>query len=94
MIARCYNPHEPSFKNYGGRGIQVCEAWRHDFQKFLADMGPRPPGRIGRRPMYSLDRINVNGHYEPSNCRWATQSVQLSNTRRSLVAGSASGRTD
>lgn len=74
MLQRCENPKHHAFKNYGGRGIVVCERW-HLLENFLADMGPRPPGK-------SLDRINNNGNYEPGNCRWATPKEQIANQRR------------
>jgi len=64
MRARCSNPKAFGFSYYGGRGIAICERWR-SYPLFLADMGPRPPGT-------SLDRIDVNGNHEPSNCRWVT----------------------
>ena len=74
MHQRCANPKHVSFASYGGRGISVCERWSK-FDNFLADMGHRPPGR-------SLDRINNDGNYEPSNCRWATTAEQLKNRRK------------
>lgn len=74
MIWRCINPEAHNFRNYGGRGISVCERWR-DVDTFLSDMGQRPG------PEYSLDRINNDGNYEPENCRWATRSQQNSNQR-------------
>lgn len=73
MMSRCYKPHDISFQNYGARGIAVCERW-HDFANFYADMGDRPAG-------VSLDRIDVDGNYEPGNCRWATAKEQGRNTR-------------
>lgn len=77
MIGRCTRPNHVSYPNYGGRGIKVCGRWLA-FVAFLSDMGYRPS------PLHSLDRIDVNGDYEPSNCRWATRKVQRSNQRRRL----------
>jgi hypothetical protein len=74
ILSRCYNANVPVYADYGGRGIQVCERWRADFSAFLADMGPRPPG-------HSIDRLDVNGDYEPGNCRWATPTEQGRNRR-------------
>lgn len=74
MISRCYNPNTESYQWYGARGIGVCESWRKDFINFLFDMGERPLGK-------TLDRINVNGNYEKSNCKWSTPKEQTLNRR-------------
>ena len=77
MIDRCYNKNNAAYVNYGGRGIAVCEQWLHDRESFVSwAFG------AGHASDLSLDRINVNGHYEPRNCRWATIKEQLRNQRR------------
>jgi len=76
MRDRCLNKNHKYYKDYGGRGIKICPQWNppHGFRQFLEDMGPRPART-------SLDRIDVDGDYEPSNCRWATQREQCCNKR-------------
>lgn len=79
MHGRCYDTKDSSYHRYGGRGIMVCPRW-HDFNAFIEDMGLKPSRR------HSLDRIDPNGHYEPSNCRWATSAEQQNNrTNNRLV---------
>jgi hypothetical protein len=73
MRRRCYNPNYGGFQYYGGRGIKVCERWQN-FENFLQDMGERPVGM-------TIDRKNVNGHYDPANCHWATPIEQSRNRR-------------
>lgn len=73
MISRCKRPSHMCYDNYGGRGITICDRWK-EFKNFLEDMGVRPKGK-------TLDRIEVNGNYEPSNCKWSTRKQQQNNRR-------------
>jgi hypothetical protein len=72
MKRRCLNPRAPNFEWYGGRGITICEEWLSSFEAFFADLGTRPAH-------CSLDRIDPNGNYEPTNCRWADTKQQRTN---------------
>lgn len=76
MLQRCYNPKNPKYKDYGGRGIVVCGEWRESFAAFYAYLGDKPGTE------YSVDRIRVDGNYEPGNVRWATPIMQANNRRK------------
>lgn len=78
MINRCYNVKNKQYKDYGQRGVIVCESWRSSFKCFIEDMGNKPT------PQHSLDRIDNDGNYEPSNCRWATDIEQRRNKRNNV----------
>lgn len=75
MIQRCTNEKATGWQNYGGRGIRVCDEWSTSFSRFIADVGMKPSSE------HSLDRIDVNGNYEPTNVRWATGAMQALNKR-------------
>jgi hypothetical protein len=85
MKARCLNPRNPRFADYGGRGITVCDQWRDSFAAFLADMGPRPS------PAHTLERIRNGEGYGPGNCRWATQAEQAVNRRTTRLVDTPEG---
>lgn len=74
--ARCHNKNSPNYYRYGGRGITVCDRWLQSYKNFLEDMGRAPS------PQHTIDRINNDGNYEPSNCKWATQKEQASHRGR------------
>ena len=79
MINRCCNKRCQDFSRYGGRGIKVCDRWLKSFNNFFKDMGKRPS------ESHSIERENNSGNYEPSNCIWATMSVQCNNTSRNRI---------
>jgi len=72
---RCYDADNPKYYAYGARGISVCDRWRNSFEDFFADMGPRPS------KIHSINRVDNDGNYEPSNCRWDLPGVQNRNAR-------------
>lgn len=76
MKRRCYNKNTPQYRDYGGRGITVCDKWLHSFTAFLSDVGKKPT------PSHSINRIDNDGNYEPGNVNWATPSEQASNKRK------------
>ena len=77
MKAKCTNPNSTNWHYYGGRGITVCDRWMESFEAFLEDMGECPPS-------HSIERVDVNGNYEPGNCKWIPKSLQARNTRKSV----------
>ena len=85
MRQRCRNPSNKAFHNYGGRGIKICKRWS-GFQRFWADMGPT------WRKGLTLERINVNGDYKPSNCCWATRKEQAGNRRTERLIATPEGK--
>lgn len=78
MRSRCHDKSNKEYRNYGARGIYVCDRWRHDFAAFLSDMGPRPKG-------YLLERVNNDLGYSPDNCAWASLDQQANNRRTNRV---------
>jgi hypothetical protein len=78
MISRCYNQNHTSYKDYGERGITVCDSWLDSFENFYEDMDSRPNG-------YSLDRIDNSGNYDQSNCKWGTPKEQSRNQRSNVI---------
>ena len=79
MKQRCYNIKHKRYKNYGERGIIVCDRWLYSFQNFIEDIGKKPCKN------YSLDRIDINGNYEPNNCRWSTDYEQSTNKQNTVM---------
>lgn len=77
MKSRCRDPRQASYKNYGGAGITYCHEWE-EYERFLADMGERPPGK-------TLDRIDSTGNYKPGNCKWSTPKEQARNRRTNVL---------
>ena len=86
MKDRCNNPNHPSYPRYGGRGIMVCDRWRHDFHMFVCDMGSRPNG-------FLLERIDNNLGYFPKNCKWASRLEQTRNRPDFNVTLTHQGKT-
>lgn len=79
MRHRCNNPNNRDYKNYGGRGIKVCDQWNNSFEIFYNDMGQRPSNK------HQIERINNDGNYEPKNCKWATKKEQARNRRNNRL---------
>jgi len=80
MKSRCSNPKDDHYQDYGGRGITVCQEWRDSFLAFYNYIGPKPEPKS----LYSIDRIRVNGNYEPGNVRWLSHPEQQLNKRNTV----------
>lgn len=80
MKGRCLNKNNQAYKNYGGRGIIICERWKHSFMAFYEDMGPKP------FPKAVIDQIDNDGDYEPGNCRWTTIKINTRNSRQAKLS--------
>ena len=78
MMARCYNPKDHSYRNYGARGIKVCSQWKNNPLQFFIDMGPKPEPKV----RYALDRVDPDKDYSPDNCRWITREENSSRVTR------------
>jgi len=79
MLRRCYNPNDNRYYSHGGRGIIVCDRWKNSYENFLKDVGRAPTSK------HSLDRIDNNRNYEPSNCKWSTITEQANNKRNTYM---------
>lgn len=79
MKQRCYNPNNSSYRNYGLRGIIICPQWKNDFSEFY-----RWSIQNGYAEGLTIDRVNVDGNYEPNNCRWVSRQIQANNTRSNI----------
>lgn len=79
MKSRCLNPKDPSYKNYGGRGIKIYDKWINSFVEFYNDVGPQPT------PEHTLDRKDNNGDYTPENCKWSTGKEQSNKKRNNII---------
>lgn len=86
IIQRCTNPNCKAYKNYGARGITICERWRNSFEAFAEDMGPGKKG-------WTIERVVNDGNYEPGNCVWATRVRQARNKRDNRII-TVNGKTD
>ena len=83
---RCYNPHEKTYEYYGGRGIRICDEWLNDFEKFNEWAFANGYDENAKRGDCTIDRINVDGDYEPTNCRWVDMNIQAKNKRKKKSA--------